>query len=77
MSLVNGGPFDYTNNWDTPHQTHRNGISADIRNSLTNGTQTIPLTKDEFVRWIEATGLKEAADFKVGKESGHYHLTVY
>ena len=30
MSLINGGPFDFTQNWDTPHQLHREGVSVDV-----------------------------------------------
>lgn len=77
MSLVNGGPFDITNNWNCPHQTHRNGISADIRNSLTNGTREIHFSKKELADWITSTGLDEGDDFKVGIEAGHYHVTIY
>ena len=30
MSLIGGGPFDVYNDWDTPHENHRQGVNADI-----------------------------------------------
>jgi hypothetical protein len=30
MSLINGGVFDYTNNWGTPHTCHKTGTSVDL-----------------------------------------------
>jgi hypothetical protein len=30
MSIEFGGPFDISNNWNTPHQSHREGVSIDI-----------------------------------------------
>ena len=77
VSLANGGPFDLNNDWETPHQTHRNGISVDIRNSLTDGTSAVTLTRRQLVRWLGYSGLEEGADFRVRKEAGHYHVTVY
>ena len=76
MSLPYGGPFDISNDWDVPHQTHRNGKSADISNIFVNGNAQVPLTLKNLDRWVRKTGARKK-DFKIGIEASHWHLTIY
>jgi len=73
MSLVNGGPFDIWNNWDTPHQDHREGVSADVGNQILHSNGGLyPLTEDQLKRWLRLVSKKP----NVGSEPGHYHVTI-
>jgi len=73
MSLQLGGPFDISNNWDTPHQKHRQGVSADIDDYVVkeNG-KSISITKDQLSFWLK----KVSKDASIGDEGDHFHLTV-
>jgi hypothetical protein len=73
MSLQLGGPFDIYNNWDTPHQKHRQGVSADIDDYVVkeNG-KSISITKDQLSFWLK----KVSKDASIGDEGNHFHLTV-
>jgi hypothetical protein len=68
MSLINGGPFDITNNWNTPHQTHREGVSVDVSNVDANG-HTVRL---KFLRNL----VEKSAHGGVEIEASHYHVTI-
>jgi hypothetical protein len=73
MSLPSGGPFDIANNWDTPHQTHREGVSADIDNEVetAEGTRKA-ISSTQFTTWLK----KVVDDPKPGYEGDHFHLTI-
>lgn len=73
MSLQHGGPFDLNNNWDTPHQTHREGVSADIDNEVEtadNGRKVI--TQKQLAEWARAA----KAGNNIGNEGNHFHITI-
>lgn len=73
MSLVEGGPLDINNDWDTPHQKHREGVSADISNQVLRSNGSLfPLTEDQLKRWSRL--LLDIPN--IGSEPGHYHLTI-
>ena len=73
MSLVNGGPFDIENNWNTPHQTHRQGVSADISNHvlLLRG-HLFRMSEDQLKVWLRYVVSKP----NIGIESTHFHVTI-
>jgi hypothetical protein len=68
MSLINGGPFDISNNWDSPHQTHREGISADIDDVDANGKT---VTNKYLERWVN----KPSLSGRLADEGNHFHVT--
>ena len=73
MSLINGGPFDINNNWDTPHQTHRQGVSADVSNQVLLANERLfPMTEDQLKVWLRLV-VKEP---NIGKELSHFHVTI-
>ena len=78
MSLVDGGPFDLRNNWDTPHQSHREGISADVSSvALGADGTTVDVTEDQLTEWL--AGLTRDFGYSIENEvrtARHYHLTV-
>lgn len=65
MSLIYGGPFDTENNWNTPHETHREGLNTDISYTAT-GDRRIP---EQMFR-----KMTDNLNGKV-KPHGHYHVT--
>ncbi len=73
MSLSSGGPFDILNNWDTPHQYHREGVSADIDNEVetADGTRKA-ISSTQFTTWLK----KVVDDPKAGYEGDHFHVTI-
>ncbi len=74
MSLADGGPFDYTNNWNTPHQTHREGVSVDISNvALTQTNTTRSITATQLNYWMKSIGINSP---NIGKEGTHFHVTI-
>ena len=68
MSLICGGPFDTENNWNTPHQTHREGINADIDDVDANGRRIPP---KELRDWVTNDPFSGA----FLNERNHYHVT--
>jgi hypothetical protein len=70
MSLKGGGPFDITNNWNTPHQNHRQGVNVDIATTDANG------------RAVSETYLRNLVDKVCGgtlvreARPAHYHVTI-
>ncbi len=78
MSLVDGGPFDYRNNWDTPHQSHREGISADVSSVALGADGTaVDITEDQLTEWLAS--LTQDFGYSIENEvrtARHYHLTV-
>lgn len=70
MSLPSGGPFDIANNWDTPHQTHREGVSADIDELYSNGEA---IDQDYFERMV--TSRPFSGTFF--DEKTHFHVTFH
>jgi hypothetical protein len=68
MSLQFGGPFDIRNNWNAPHQTHREGVSVDIDDVDGRGrTITVKYLQEK----IENPPFKG----KFLNEKNHYHIT--
>ncbi len=73
MSLIDGGPFDIDNNWNTPHQTHRQGVSADISNEvLQSNGNLLPLSQRDLNKWLTYVVSKP----NIGIEASHYHVTI-
>ena len=73
ISLEFGGPFDISNNWVTPHQKHRGGISADIDDKVraaAGSTRTI--ARKELAEWFEKAGLQGT----IRNEGNHFHVTI-
>ena len=78
MSLMDGGPFDIWNNWDTPHQDHREGISADVSSIALNddGTPT-DITQEDLTDWLD--DLAQSFTYRIENEvqsARHFHVTV-
>ncbi len=67
MSLIYGGPFDIENNWNTPHETHREGIDADIDDMSADGRHIPRKYLEDIVVWTFG------GDFL--DEKNHYHVT--
>jgi len=68
MNLINGGPFDINSNWDTPHQTHREGSNVDMRT----------WSADQEGRVLDKRYIKKLVRKFHGKlldEGNHFHLT--
>ncbi len=65
MSLIYGGPFDAENNWNTPHQNHRQGVNVDISYTATGGRR---IPEKDFEDWVKT--LKGIVN-----PHGHYHTT--
>jgi hypothetical protein len=73
MSLMNGGPFDIWNNWDTPHQTHRNGISVDLDDYVRSKAGELrAISKEEVLEWMKT--IVNQPD--IIPEGDHYHITI-
>jgi hypothetical protein len=75
ISLQHGGPFDVSSDhyWDTPHQTHRSGVTVDMRPTSIDGkTVNLKWLRDLFKRH-DWGSIQEEAKGKVGH---HYHLTI-
>jgi hypothetical protein len=70
MSLIFGGPFDIANNWDTPHRTHREGVSADIDELYSNG---VAIDQEYFERMV--TSRPFSGTFL--DEKTHFHVTFH
>jgi hypothetical protein len=68
ISLLLGGPFDIKNNWDTPHQTHREGVCADIDDI--DASKKI-LDKEYFERIVTSKPFSG----RFLDEKTHYHVT--
>ena len=68
MSLIYGGPFDCNEKylWDTPHETHRQGVNADISYKATGGKR-IP---EKIFKWYVVKQLNGKYD-----PHGEYHTT--
>jgi len=69
VSLQFGGPFDIKNNWDTPHENHREGVSADI-DDVDGNKKAVPamyLKKKLQIICPKAS---------LGDEGNHYHATI-
>jgi hypothetical protein len=65
MSLQYGGPFDTENDWDTPHENHREGVNADVSYTDARGKRI----REKFF---------ELKTNKLGgkvKSHGHFHVT--
>jgi hypothetical protein len=77
MSLVLGGPFDIKNQWNAPHENHREGISADIDDKLSDMSTVLSeqylgmLVQDWLKGHVLAEGLKVNGVMVIN----HYHLT--
>jgi len=69
MSLKFGGPFDINNDWDTPHITHREGVSADVDDVDANGKT---IRKKYLERWLKKPFLKGS----LIDETNHFHVTI-
>jgi hypothetical protein len=78
ISLPSGGPFDDRNNWDTPHQKHREGVSVDV-SSIAETDDGSEKNVDEET--LDKLFKKLTPDFKYSienevKDARHFHLTV-
>jgi hypothetical protein len=73
MSLIHGGPFDIRNNWNCPHQKHREGVSVDVDDSVETSSGRKVITKEQIYDWLKSSKKRE---FSIGKESDHYHVTI-
>jgi len=69
MSLQCGGPFDIKNNWDTPHQNHREGVSADVDDIDKNKKRLPAEYLKKRLQIIEPKA-------SLGDEGNHYHVTI-
>ncbi len=69
MSLKFGGPFDINNDWDTPHETHREGVQADIDDVDANGTR---IDADYLRRRVK----KKPFGGNFLDEGNHFHVTI-
>jgi len=72
ISLQHGGPFDILNKWDTPHETHREGRSADVDNEVETSTGRKQVSKKEMAEWLEKLDNK----FSLRSEGNHYHVSI-
>ncbi|HEY4612947.1 MAG TPA: hypothetical protein VII11_08200, partial [Bacteroidota bacterium] len=73
MSLAWGGPFDIRNNWNTPHQTHREGTNADIDDfARDSNNQMRVITKVQLVDWLKKVNNRP----RVIDEGNHFHITT-
>ena len=79
MSLINGGPFDISNNWNTPHQNHREGVSVDISSTAVAGNgSNRSIAEKTLGNWFKT--LKGVFRYySIQDESAtlsHFHVTV-
>jgi hypothetical protein len=72
MSLESGGPFDILNQWNTPHQLHREGCSVDIDEKYSNLSVIPELT---FRKILENPPFRLQFEKTLFNEGDHYHLT--
>ncbi len=73
MSLVNGGPFDIWNNWDTPHQNHRNGVSTDVSDRILDAHDKLVVVDSlQIDNWVSIVARK----YSIQREAGHFHVTI-
>jgi len=73
MSLIYGGPFDIDNDWDTPHQDHRNGVSADVSDQVLNGhNDLVGIDSLQIDNWLRLV----SKSYSILKEASHYHITT-
>ncbi|MFA5832451.1 MAG: penicillin-insensitive murein endopeptidase [Bacteroidota bacterium] len=79
MSLIYGGPFDINNNWDTPHQNHREGVSVDVSSTaVTDNGSSRSVTEDRLSNWL-GTSSRGFRYYSIQNEvltARHYHVTV-
>ncbi|HUI30328.1 MAG TPA: hypothetical protein VLX91_08925, partial [Candidatus Acidoferrales bacterium] len=72
MSLINGGPFDYKANWNTPHQFHREGKNTDMRITSTDGD----LISSQWLRdFFKINKYGTVVDEDKTTSNHHFHLT--
>jgi hypothetical protein len=71
MSLELGGPFDIRNDWNTPHQSHRQGKSVDVRPVSTTGDLIDVEWLETKVKKVFNGTLQEEAK---GRPGHHFHL---
>jgi hypothetical protein len=69
MSLQFGGPFDIRNNWNAPHQTHREGVSVDIDDVDANGKK---VEGNYLKKWIQTV----APNATLRDEGNHFHAII-
>ena len=69
MSLIYGGPFDWTANWNTPHQHHREGSHADV-DDFNKAHERISLKYLE--NWISNPPFEGTVEFHT---NNHFHVT--
>jgi hypothetical protein len=78
MSLIYGGPFDITNNWNTPHQNHREGVSIDVSSTaVTDDGSNGSITEKQLYEWFSE--LTQVFTYSIENEvqsARHYHVTV-
>jgi hypothetical protein len=71
MSLVNGGPFDFTESWNTPHQLHRQGVSVDVSDTDAGGHRINAHRLMDIVTKPPFSG-----GFSYEKALRHFHITL-
>lgn len=69
ISLQFGGPFDIHNKWNTPHQKHREGKSADIDNVDNRGKEISLGYLRKKLQIIDPRA-------SLSNEGHHYHVTI-
>ncbi|MGA3287589.1 MAG: hypothetical protein ABSD46_09195 [Bacteroidota bacterium] len=78
MSLITGGPFDFHNDWNCPHQNHREGVSVDVSSTaITDDGSNGSITEDQLHEWFKE--LTQNFTYSIENEvksAHHYHVTV-
>jgi len=68
ISIQFGGPFDISNDWNTPHQNHREGASVDIDDVDANDHVVDP---EYLERIVTSRGFKGT----FANEGNHFHIS--
>ncbi len=68
ISLQFGGPFDIDNNWNTPHEKHRAGVSVDIDN-VDHNRRNINL------KYLEERVKNDPFKGTLTNHRNHFHVT--
>jgi len=78
MSLITGGPFDFHNDWNCPHQNHREGVSADVSSTaVADDGSNRSITEKQLHEWFQE--LTQDFTYSIENEvqsACHYHVTV-
>ncbi|MFZ5502335.1 MAG: hypothetical protein ACOY3V_02205 [Pseudomonadota bacterium] len=80
-SLVWGGVFDYTGNWNQPHVEHRRGTAIDVRANNAAGAIPSGRPKREFIKLLRSFRVfrNNGVDFlheNIGTNNEHFHIRL-